>query len=91
MRAKACATVVGISATLVARRLAAARARMAAPWSRVSWSRPLPVAGWRSGRPGETTSTGTESDQACATAVAALSRAGPLVTTATPTLSVVRA
>ena len=35
--------------------------------------------GWRSGRPGEMTSTGTESDYAWATAAIALSRAGPLV------------
>ena len=91
MIAKACASAMGISATLVTRILAAATAARAAPWSFASCRMPLPSAGWRTGRPGEMTSTGTESEYACPTAAAAFSSAGPLVTIATPGRPVVRA
>ena len=49
------------------------------------------AAGWRSGMPGASSSIGTESDHACATAVAALSTAGPVVTIATPGRPLARA
>lgn len=42
------------------------------------------LAGWRSGMPGETTSSGTLSEYAWPTAAAMFSRAGPVVVIATP-------
>ena len=62
MRANACATATGISSRLVTRTLVPTIAPIAVPRSLVSCSSPFPRPGWRSGMPGATSSTGTESE-----------------------------
>ena len=57
---------------------------MASRWSGASCKKPVLAVGCPSGIPGASTSSGTESDHACAAAVATLRTAGPVVTTTTP-------
>lgn len=63
-RVKARATATPISSTEDTRWLTAAMPRSASVWLRISCSRPVDCRGWRSGMPGETTSSGTLSEYA---------------------------
>ncbi len=89
--AKAWATATGISSTLPTRWLTPTMPSSAPVRSRVSCRWPAPRPGRRSGIPADTSSTGTESEYACPSAVAALSTAGPEVVMHTPGRPVTRA
>lgn len=85
------ATAAPISSAVDTRWLNAATPRSASVWLRISCSRPVDWRGWRSGIPGETTSSGTLSEYAWPTAAAMFSSAGPVVVIATPGRPLTRA